>query len=186
MVILACSGAGVEQSHPQEVIGDTAVGLAVDKVAPAADELTDQKAQRNNIQHGEHRNLLDQLAVDDHTQYRADYRTVDGDAALPDVENADGIGRVLLPFKDAVVNTGADNGKGSDPQHTVQKIVFGKTELGFAAQGIDSTQHKTQSQDHTVQVDGQRADGEAGRGIDLQTQTCKINNIICHQVSSLG
>ena len=103
--------------------------------------------------------------MDEYTQSSADHRTVNSNTAFPDVENADGIGSIPIPFKGAVVKTGADNGEGGDPQHAVQQIVLGNAEFLAALQGIGDGQDQTQGDHQTVKADLEAADGETGGGI---------------------
>ena len=68
-----------------------AVGLAVDEIAPAADALADEQAERREIAQARERELFD-AAVHEQADERADDAAVDSDAALPD---GDDLARVL-------------------------------------------------------------------------------------------
>ena len=184
MVVSTLAGDGVDEPHPQEGIGHTAVGFPVEEIAPAAHHLADHKAQGYQIQGCQNGDLLKDLAVDDHTDGGADDSAVDGNTAFPDIENGDGVGGILLPFKGAVVKPGAENGEGSNPQYTVQQIVFGKTELLFPAQGIAYCQDQTHGNDEAVKAHLKAADGKTGGGIEGQSQTGKFDDIVGHFTSS--
>ncbi len=58
-----------------------AVGLAVDEIAPAADALADEQAERREIAQARERELFD-AAVHEQADERADDAAVDSDAAL--------------------------------------------------------------------------------------------------------
>ena len=91
-------GRAVDRHAPRQV-GRAAVRLAVDKVAPAADALADQQAERRQIAQGGKRELFD-TAVHIQRDHYADHRAVDGNAAVPDRDDLVRVLAVIVPLKD--------------------------------------------------------------------------------------
>ena len=139
--------------------------------------MADQKAQQDQIQNRTGAELLD-LAEYQDADHRTDHTAVNGDAALPDIQAGDGVVLKAVPGEGTVVNTGADDGKGNDPQNTVQQIVLLQTELLAPAHAVDHSQQQTQGDDQAVEPDVQRAQGQSVARIDLNAQIGENDGII--------
>ena len=186
VVVFIRPGDGVVKSHAEERIRGRAEGLPVEEVSPAADALADEKAAQHQIQKGGQVGLFD-FAEDDHADHRADHRTVDGDAAVPDIQHGDGVLPVAVPGESTVVDSGADNGQGRDPQHAIQQIILAQSRIVAASAGIQHRQQQPQGDDQPVIMNLQGPQGKASSRIQLQAQKGKGNGgIVCriHALSS--
>ena len=182
----AVLGDQLVQAHPQEAVGLGAEGLPVEEVAPAAQALADQKAQGGDVQHRANLHLLDP-GKDQNADGSADDAAVNGQATVPDIQNFDGVVLIAVPLEDAVVQPGAQNGKGHDAQHAVGQIVHGQAELAAAAAGVKDRQQQAHGDDEAVQMDAQGADVQGAGWIDLDAQTGERNGrqeLEGHNVSS--
>ena len=159
----------IEQAHAGEGHGRRAEGLPVEEVAPAAHKLADEEAHNHQVQQCGQGAFFD-AAIDGNAYKGSDDCTVDGKTAVPDVQHGDGIVGVVRPAEHAVINSGADDGKGRDPEDAVENVVLGQPGPLAAAAAIDPGQQQTKGNDHAVQVDGQGPDIEVPDGIDLNSQ----------------
>ena len=121
---------------------------------------------------------------EDHdTDGRADDAAVDGQAALPNIEDPNGVGRIGIPLENAVVQSGAQHRKGNDAQHAVDEIIFLQAEFLAAAAGIQHRQHHTQGDQYAIPMDLQRSNGETGCRIPGKPDSGK--GYCSHMYSSL-
>src|SRR5579883_2070007 len=74
----------IEADSPWKV-GRPAIAAAVEEAADPADRVTDHSRRRNQIGHGEKRNLSN-AAKDDHRQEAAKERAIERDSAVPNLE----------------------------------------------------------------------------------------------------
>ena len=181
MVILHFLGNSVEQAHAEKALGSGAEGLPVKEIAPASHTLADEEAQGHQIQQRRQLQLFHQ-AQHRHADGRAQHTAVDGQAALPDVEHRDGVVSIALPGENAVVGSGASNGKGGDPQHAVQDIVFCKAEGLGALHAVPDSQQQAAGNHQAIEIDGQRAQVEAPSGVHFQTQPGERNGRIIGRI----
>ena len=160
-------GFGGGAVHPPGQGGVAAKGFLVDKVAPAADALADQKAHAGQVQHGGHRDFAPaagQPAEDD----RADDAAVNGKAALADVQHIPdavvGKGR-----HGHIVHAGADDGHDHAHHDDVGHGIAVDAELGAVAEREQDGQHDAGGDQHAVPVDVHAADGES-HPVDLKAE----------------
>ena len=159
----------IVQAHAGEGHGRRAEGLPVEEVAPAAHKLADEEAHNHQVQQCGQGAFFN-AAIDGNAYKGSDDCTVDGKTAVPDVQHGDGVVGVVRPAEHAVINSGADDGKGRDPEDAVENVVLGQPGPLAAAAAIDSGQQQAKGDDHAVQVDGQGPDIEVPDGIDLNSQ----------------
>ena len=183
MVIFKFTGGGVQQTHPQKGFCCCAEGLPVKEIAPAAQCLTDEKAQRHHIQGGKQADLLDP-AVDDHTQCRADHAAVNCQTALADIKQGKQVVFIAVPREDAVIRPGANDRHRQDPQNAVQDIILFQSELLTSFQRIHNCQHHPKGDNKGIVIDGKRTDLDPSARIPLDTQARKGNGGIFHYSSS--
>ena len=139
------------------------------------EEILQQRRQLDMFDPAEHRDTHDS------TQHTA----VDGQTALPNIQNGNGVCGIGIPGENAVIQTGAQDGKGRHPQHTIQNIIFPETKLCAAAAAVHHRQGKADRDDDTVEVNTQRANLQISRGIHGDSQIGKGNNRIIHGVHRL-
>ena len=151
-------------AHAQEevVVDLRAEGLPVEEIAPAADALADQQAQRHDVQIGRQLLLL-HLGEEQQAQGGADDAAVDGDAALPDVESGNRVVLVVVPLEDHVVDSGADDGQGNGEENRVDHAVHIGAELLDPPAHVENRQQEAQGDDHAVEIDFSAEDGK-GQG----------------------
>ena len=153
-------GLGVVADHAPGQIGGGAEGLLVYEVAPAADGLADEEAQGGHIQHGGHLQLT-QLGHEPAEHQGPDDAPVDGKAALPDVEDLDGVAPILVAVvKDAVVEAGADDGPYQAHQHRIDEAVGVHVHLLAGPEGVAHPQQEAQGDEDAVPAHLEIADGE--------------------------
>ena len=169
VVVFPCAGDGVVQPHAEEAVRRRAEGFPVDEVAPPANGLADEKAQRYHIQQSSDFDLLD-AAQQQNPRHCAQNAAVNGKATVPDVQHGNGVLGVIRPGENAVIRPGAKNSKGRDPQHTVQQIVLLDTELTAPAAGVDYRQHQTDGDNEAVIMDGQRPQRQGAAGVHLNAK----------------
>ena len=187
MYINHFSGLSVQQAHPQEAVSDSAEGFPVEKVAPAAHSLTDEEPDSHHIQHSADLNFLD-LAQHQHAHDGTQDATVNGQAAVPDPQDFNKIAAVMLPLKGAIVQTGTENGKGSDKEHAVQKVIFLDTEQLCTLAAVNDSQQQTHRNDQAIKMHGKGPDGEGSGRVDVNAKqgkgnVCKITGV--HSITSV-
>ena len=143
--------------HPPGQVRQSAEGLPVDEVGPAADALARQQSQHRQVRHGPEFQLL-VPGVEEGHQHTGDDRAVDGKPAVPNgnhlapVEAAVGVA-VQVQVEDHVVQPGADDAAGHRPEHHVQHIVLREpVTLGLLHAQQQSRQHGD-GQNDAVPVD---------------------------------
>ena len=183
MVVFPALGPLVEQAHAEEAFRGGAEGLPVEEVAPAAHALADEEAQTHHIQQGGNAQLA-HPAVYNNTDGRTQHTAVNGQTTLPDIQDGDGIGGIPagLPGEDAVVKPGAQNGKGNDPQHTVNDVILSEAEFLAPAQTVENRQQQTAGDDQPVKMDAQRSQLQGSGGIQLQIQEGEGNGCVIGRI----
>ena len=116
--ILRHSQVHFSHAHGKQSVGVAAKGLPIDEIAPAANRLSDQKAQCHQIQQCRQVDFFD-FAVQDHANRRTDYCTVDGQSAAADIDDFLQVAAVIVPLRKYIVQSGADHRHRHNPQHTV-------------------------------------------------------------------
>ena len=143
---------GPVDRHAPGQRGLAAVRLAVDKVAPAADALADQQAERGQIAQGGKRQLF-HPAVNQQRDQHADHRAVDRNAAVPDGDDLGRVLAVIAPLEDHIIDARADNaGRHADDQ-AVDQVVRGDAKLLDTRIDIQRREHKADADDDAVPVD---------------------------------
>ena len=97
---------------------DAAERFLVDEVAPASQRLRDQDIGKDRVHDAQpvHLHAAEVPQAEGHAR---DQTAVNGQSALPDIKDADGIGYVSFPLEDHIVQPGADDG---DQQHRHKEI----------------------------------------------------------------
>ena len=146
-----------------------AVGLAVDEIAPAADALADEQAERREIAQARERELFD-AAVHEQADERADDAAVDSDAALPDGDDLARVLRVVAPFENDVVDTRADDAEGHADDEAVGEVIRGDAEVLRPGIDVERGEDKAGADDDAVPVDVLSEHG-AGHAAEREFQT---------------
>ena len=153
-----------------------AVGLLVEEVAPPADGLPQHQPGRDQIGQRPEADLFP-LGEDQRGDHAADDGAVDGDAAVPDVQHADGIVRVLLPLKDHIVDARKHDGRGDGQQRVVQHAVgVDALLLGLHVDHHHRNDHR-QRDEYAVPVDVVPEHGERN-GIGTEHDCALLNQQI--------
>ena len=181
MVILPPTQNLVVKAHPEEAVRCRAKGLPVEEIAPAANALTNEETHQHHIQHRGQPQLF-HPAQHRHTGNGTQHTAIDGDTALPDIQHGNGICRILLPTEGAVIDPGADNGKGCHPQHAVQNVIFLQTELAAALTGISHSQYQSQGNGQAIIMDRQGSQVQHPSRIDFHSQKRKGNGRIIGRI----
>ena len=113
-------------------------GLLIDEVAPAANALPDQKAQRHQIKQRQQRHLAP-FGGQGAEHKRTDDRAIDGDAALADVDHLPEA-LILKGCHSYVINTGTDDGHDRADGHNVHQTVRVDAVVHGIAEGVEHRQ----------------------------------------------
>ena len=177
--------ATVDRHAPRQA-GRAAVRLAVDEVAPAADALADEQAERRKVAQARKRQLLDP-AVHEKADERADNAAVDGDAALPDGDDFARVLGVVAPLEHHVVNACADDAERHADDEAVHQVVRGDAEFLRARAHVERRQNKAGADDDAVPVDVLSEHG-AGHAVQrkLQSEVRKSNRMFHFSSLPLG
>ena len=138
--------------HRPRKVGNCAVSLLIEEVAPAAQSLTYQKADHHNVENGQKSHFLDFRDYESAGK-RADDTAVYRQAALVDIENFDRMREIIIPLKNTEVQSRADNTgdkTDKDAVHQLAEIEL-KTRSGLV--GVENCKHKTRRDDKSVPVD---------------------------------
>ena len=157
--------AGQRQPHAGEGRRLAAEGLAVDKVAPAADALADEQAGRTHVRHRAKGNFL-LPAPDDAGQQPRDDAAVDGEPALPDLERVDGVGAVVAPLEDDVVQPCADDGDRDHPDEKVVERVRPDAATAAVPRAVKHCEDEAHGDDHAVPVKRAAEECERRAGVN--------------------
>ena len=149
-------GAG-PHPHPPGQVRQTAEGLPVDEVGPAADDLAQQQAHDRQVRQSAERNVF-AAGEEEGDQGSGDDGAVDGDAAIPDgddpapVQGSAGV-PVEVQIKEDIVNTGPQNAAGHRPEHEVQHVVLRQAIALGLLHAQQQARQKGQGQNDAVPVD---------------------------------
>ena len=110
---------GFLDPHREQRIRIAAEGLCIEKVPPAADELSCEKAEHRRVRDGEELHLPP-VAENHAAEDAGQDATIDGETALSEVEDLPEMLRVVVPLEDHIVGTCTENGEND----AVQREVF--------------------------------------------------------------
>ena len=159
--------------HPPGSGGVGAERLDVDEVAPPADRLREDEPADREVGHGQELHLPP--AADEAAHEKsADHAAVDGDAALPEVEDADRVVRVDLPAEDHVVEARADDPADDRADDDVEHPVGVEAEGAGALQDIEDREQEPRRDDDAVPADRPVDAGDRKGGlVDLKLPDAK-------------
>ena len=141
--------------------------LLVDKVAPAADALTDQETDGSHVEHGENIHLppfCDQAA----DEQRADDAAVNAEAALLDVEDLKRVLQILVArVKQHVVKTRADDAADQTADDRIKQVVLVDIHFFARCKAVQNGEQKADADDDAVPVNFAIAELQRDR-VDLE------------------
>ena len=184
-------GEGAEpQAHPPGKVRRPAKGLPIDEIGPAADGLSQQKAQDSHVAQSAKGQLL-MPGVEEHHQHRGDDRAVYGDAAVPHSDDAAPIQSaapiaVQVQVEDHVVQPGAHDAAGHRPEHQIQNIVLRQPIALGLLHGEGQPRQQSHGQDDPIPVDPVAdVDGDGiGVPLPIAEKPGKADGHVCHCVQS--
>ena len=138
--------------HAENAVGVAAERFMVHEVAPSADALSDQEADRNNVVGREQAHLA-QLADDRTDEKCTDDAAVDRETAVPDVEDRFPVARVAVPVEDDVVQARADDAADDTADDAVDRAVCVNAEASHALERIHHCKHHADRDEHAVPCD---------------------------------
>ena len=115
---IALSHHGRRDPHGKQRVGILSEYLAVEEISPPAQDLSGQKAVGAAVQDPERADLFDPAEAQDGQDACYD-PSVDGKAASPDIEDLDGVILIHVPHEDHIVDPGAQDRKGQEPDRKV-------------------------------------------------------------------
>ena len=135
--------------HPPGEVGVAAEGLAVDKVAPAADPLPNQEPEGGQVHDRQDPHLVD--AGDDTADEESAYNAaVDGHAALPGVPDSRQVVLILVPGEDDVVGPRPDDAADQPADDDVDQLVAVDAEPFAVFEGHQKRQQDVGGDDDAV------------------------------------
>ena len=156
------------ESHAAEDVRLAAEGLAVEEVAPAADALADeQTVDREIAERAEGDRPL--AAPQDHEREPREDAAVDGETALPDLEDIEQVAGILVPAEDHVIQPRADDDRRDQPEDEVIEIVRRDADEFFAAVGaVEDAEQKAQRDHRAVKIERPPEEHEGARRVDRE------------------
>ena len=159
------------KAHPPGQVRQSAEGLPVDKVGPAADDLAQQQPHDAKIRQGPQLQLL-APGVEKGQQRTGDDRAVDGKAAVPDGDHAPPVQAAVGPavevqIEDDVVDPGAQHAAGHPPEDHVQHMVLLEAEALRLPHAQQQAHKHGKGQNDTVPIDAMADVQGDGIGVEL-------------------
>ena len=145
--------------HAPGQAGGAAVGLGIDEISPPADALRQQKAQTGQVKRAQQVAFVF-FAEQHHHDHRGDDGTVDGQTAVPHSDDLAGMGAVIIPFAQNVIDARPDDGAGQAPKHRVDEPVRIPVELRTTGNGVQDSCQKSCCQNDAVPHDVLAKHGE--------------------------
>ena len=161
--------------HRPRKVGNCAVSLLIEEVAPATETLTDQKADHNYIQNRKKAHFL-YFRDDKTSRDSADYAAVNRQAALMNIENFDRMGKIIVPLKNAEVQSRADYSGYYTDENAVHQLVEIELETRSRLVSIENSEHKSRGNNQTVPIDLERAERESDTvDVKLPAEVWELN-----------
>ena len=159
------------QPHPPGQVRQSAEGLPVDEIGPAADDLAQQQPHDAKIRQGPQFQLL-APGVEEGQQGPGDHRAVDSKASVPDGDHAAPVQAALrraveIQVKDDVVDPGAQHAAGHAPEDHVQHMVLLQAEAPRLLHAQQQAHEHGKCQNDPIPVDPVADMQGDGIGVEL-------------------
>lgn len=141
----------IDQDGPRE-IGRRAVGFAVEEVAPASDGLRQCHGREQEVGDIENGKLLEMTEQDgrEETEKKA---AVDGEAALPDIEDAREVVAIEIEIEENIISASADDAEREDEKGEVQDGIRIEVMTGSSSAADENGQCGTAGDENAVPAD---------------------------------
>ena len=153
--------------HAAEDIRLRAEGFAVHEVAPAADDLSDQKAEDEHVEHRLPGDLL--FSADrQHRQHACDHAAVNGQPSVPDRHDLIRMGQIIIGLESNEIQSRADDRKRDEPDDQIVDVILADAEALRMLRAPGNAEQKADRDDHAVEIDVPAEQREIRRRIDRQ------------------